>query len=83
MTNADAPEDTTGRLVCPNKYHLLSDTPAYMDEDPEDDSIVVCPLCKYVFQNLLKYPVMEMVDTATGETHLKNMLTGERTWNGG
>ena len=71
-------EDTVPKLLCPKVQHLLRDTPVYMEEDPEDDSIMVCPSCQYVFQNLLKYPVMQVINEKTGEVFMKNMLTGER-----
>ena len=62
------------RLVC-SKHP--GEGPFYLEELPDDDHIVRCPECGEEWQNFIKYPVAEVVDLGTGETFLKNVLTGE------
>ena len=64
------------RLVCPD--HKGKDEKHYLEELDRDDSIVVCPDCGYNCQNFIKYPEVEVMNLATGETYMKNVLTGER-----
>ena len=64
-------------LVCPKHGTEV----VRLVEDPEDDSIVVCPggfggRCVYTSRNYLKYPEALVVLT-TGETVMQNVLTGE------
>ena len=68
-------QDKTERLVCPNHREeivYLVDT-----ADSQDDGRVECLRCGEFFPNILKYPVQQVHNRATGETHMKNVITGE------
>ena len=70
MTNIE-PEEY---LTCPNHGEQIVRL-AIQDQDA--DWMVECPLCGYQCQNFLKYPVAEVHKRTTGETYLRNVLTGE------
>ena len=61
-------------LLCPRH----GATTVRMKENPEDDTRVWCPECRYNCPNYLKYPVAEVVELGTGRVYLMNVLTGER-----
>ena len=63
-----------GYLTCP----MHGEEHPRLVEAEDDDSMVECLRCDYVFQNVLKYPIVQVVNTATGEKYSKNALTGER-----
>ncbi len=63
------------RLVC-SKHP--DEGPFYLEELPNDDSIVKCPECGDEWQNFIKYPVAQVHNSQTGEIYMQNVLTGER-----
>ena len=50
----------------------------YLEELPDNDAPVRCPECGEEWQNFIKYPEALVHDFSTGETFMKNVLTGER-----
>ena len=67
------PEDDT-YLVCPNH----GDEHPRMVETEDDDGMVECLRCDSVFQNILKYPVVQLHKLGSAEVVYRNMLTGEQ-----
>ena len=65
------PEDY---LTCPNHGEQIV---RLVVQDQDADWMVECLLCGYQYQNFLKYPVAEVHNRTTGQTYLKNVLTGE------
>ena len=63
------------RLVC-SKH--LGEGPFYLEKLPNDDGTVKCPECGEEWQNFIKYPEALVHDFSTGETFMRNVLTGER-----
>ena len=63
-------------LLCPNH----PDEPAARRRlaKGDDDQTLTCPRCSFSCPNFLKYPVVETLDTSTGEVFRVNMLTGKR-----
>ena len=66
------PEDDT-YLVCPNH----GDEHPRMVETENDDGMVECLRCDHVFQNILKYPVVQLHKLGKAEPVYRNLLTGE------
>ena len=60
-------------LTCPNH----GERKVRLWEDPDDDSVAMCPDCNYACQNFLRYPIAEVHNHRTGERYLRDMLTGE------
>ena len=60
-------------LTCP--HH--GDEIVRLLEMENDDSMVECPRCEFVFQNILKYPVVELLQLGSAERVYRNMLTGQ------
>ena len=75
MTEQQLADEKRDRLTCP----MHGSDQIYLYEDPDDVSTVLCPglSCDYTFQNVLKYPVVEVRNMKTGTTRLVNYLTGE------
>ena len=67
-------QDETERLVCPN--HREEIVPL-VDTEDEDDEWVECLRCGAFFPNILKYPIQQVHNRTTGETCMKNVITGE------
>ena len=67
------------RLVCPRHPMEPPSARRYLVECEDDDSVVECLMdgCGYTCQNFIKYPIAEVHNFTTGETYLKNVLTGE------
>ena len=49
-----------------------------MVETEDDDGMVECLRCDYVFQNILKYPVVQLRKLGSAEVVYRNILTGEQ-----
>ena len=60
-------------LTCPNH----GDEIARLVETEDDDGMMECLRCDYVFQNILKYPVVQLHKLGSTDIVYKNMLTGE------
>ena len=60
-------------LTCP---HHGGET-VRLVETEDDDGMVECLRCDYVFQNILKYPVVELHKLGSADVVYRNMLTGE------
>ena len=63
------------RLICPE--HQGAEKKYYLQERDGDDSIAECMDCLYSCQNFIKYPEVEVMNLETGETYMKNVMTGE------
>ena len=60
-------------LICPNHGGEI----VRLVETENDDGMVECLRCDYVFQNILKYPVVQLHKLGSTDIVYKNMLTGE------
>ena len=67
-------EPAARHLICPNH----GEERIRLEEDPQDDSIARCPNCRFACQNYIKYPVAQVMDTATGKPVMRNILTNEQ-----
>ena len=63
------------RLICPN--HQDPEERVYLVEMADNDHMVECLRCDYTYRNLVKYPVVEVMDFTTGKIRTINALTGE------
>ena len=59
-------------LICPNHGEEHPRT-----VETEDGEMVRCLRCSYLFQNVLKYPVVQLHKRFTGKIVYQNTLTGE------
>ena len=65
-------EDKDMHLTCPkhgNEHPRMAET--------DDAKMVRCLRCGYVFQNVIRYPVLQLHKRFTGEIVYQNALTGE------
>ena len=60
-------------LTCPNH----GGETVRLVETEDDDGMVECLRCEYVFQNILKYPVVQLHKMGSSDVIYRNMLTGE------
>ena len=70
-------QDETERLVCPHHGEEIVYLVDTADTEDEDHEWVECLRCEEFFPNILKYPVQQVHNRTTGETYMKNMITGE------